>query len=277
MDFSPIYNYPMWAVGLIFIVILSTALEFGFRVGLKRRAKWKDANSGGGAVVLTSMFALMGLVLAFTYAVGVSHYDARKKAVVIEANTLGTAFLKANLVAEPGRTELKTILLDYARSRVFHSAAFSTNEDRKAVLMMTLDKQASVWSATIHAVDQGDRGPMEASLVNSINDVIDAHGIRIAAIFDKLPKVVMWMLVCISAASLGVAGYNAGIQGRMSRWRMTAFTLVLTGLMLVILDFDRPSDGLVVVEEFSLNAIIADMEADLGQRIESTGKHSQLD
>ena len=70
MELAPIYNYPIWAVGLAFIVILTTVLELGFRVGLKRRETWKDADSGGGAVVLNSMFALLGLVLAFTYAIG---------------------------------------------------------------------------------------------------------------------------------------------------------------------------------------------------------------
>ena len=73
------------------------------------------------------------------------------------------------------------------------------------------------------------------------------------------------MLLFIAAASLGVAGYNAGIQGRMSRFRMTALTLVITGLMLIILDFDRPGDGFVIVDEFSIENVIADMEADLGQ------------
>jgi hypothetical protein len=265
MEFAPIYNYAIWAVGLFFVVILTTALELGFRVGVKNREKWKDADSGGGAVVLNSMFALMGLVLAFTYAIGMNHYDANKKAVIIEANALGTAFLKANLVAEPGRTELKTALLDYARSRAFHSGAYGTNEDRKAALVITLDKQAELWLATMHVVDQGDRGPISSSLVGAINDVIDAHTLRLAALLDKLPRVVMWMLLLVAAASLGVAGYNAGIQGRMSRFRMTALTLVLTGLMFIILDFDRPGDGLVIVDEFSIDIVIADMEADLGQ------------
>jgi hypothetical protein len=265
MEFAPIYNYAIWAVGLFFVVILTTALELGFRVGVKNREKWKDADSGGGSVVLNSMFALMGLVLAFTYAVGINHHDANKKAVIIEASALGTAFLKANLVAEPGRSELKATLLDYARSRAFHSGAYETYEDRQAALMLTLDKQAELWLVTMHIVDQGDRGPIASSLAAAINDVIDAHTLRLAALLDKLPWVVIWMLLLIAAASLGVSGYNAGIQGRMSRFRMAALTLVITGLMVIIIDFDRPGDGFVIVDELSIEFVIADMEADLGQ------------
>ena len=118
---------------------------------------------------------------------------------------------------------------------------------------------------TTHVIDQSDRGPISSSLVAAINDVIDAHTIRLAAILDKLPRVVIWKLLFLAAASLGVAGYNAGIQGRMSRFRMSALTLVITGLMLIILDFDRPLDRLIVADDFSIDNVIAEMEADLGQ------------
>jgi hypothetical protein len=265
MELAPIYNIPIWAVGLIFIAILTTTLEISFRIGFKKREVWRDADSGGGAVVLNSMFALLGLVLAFTYSMGVNNYDANKKAVIMEANELSTAFLKANLVAEPGRTELKTKLLEYARTRYFSWGAYITAEERKMELRITLDEQAELWSATMRVIEQGNRGPMSSSLVASINDVIDAHTIRLAAILDKLPRVVIWMLLFLAAAALGVAGYNAGTQGQMSRFRMTALTLVITSLMLIILDFDRPGDGIIIVDNFSMDNVIADMEADLGQ------------
>lgn len=263
MKVALLYNYPLWASALIFLVVLVIALESGYRVGLKRRALWKDADSGGGAVVLTSMFALLGLVLAFTYASGVSRFDARKDAVILEANALGTAFYRTDLVAEPGRTELKQTLLEYARTREFPPDTVRTDADRELVLKTTLDQLAKIWPATKKIVEQGEPGPRESSLVAAINDVSDVHTIRLAAVLDTLPKVILWMLLFIAAASLGVAGYNAGIQGRMSRWRMTAFTLVLAGLMVIILDFDRPNDGLVIVNHHHINMLIVEMEANL--------------
>ena len=264
LEFSLLYSLPLWVAGLIFIIVLAIALEFGFRVGLKRRSTWKDADSGGGAVVLTSMFAIMGLVLAFTYASGVSRFDARKAAVMNEANALGTAFHRADLVAEPGRTELRKILLEYARTRAFDPADVRTNEERTAILKISLASLEKLWPATKDIVEQGKPGPIEVSLVAGINVVIDAHTIRLTAVLDTLPKVVVWMLLFIAAAALAVAGYNAGIQGRMSRWRMSAFALVLTGLMLVILDFDRPNEGFVIVKNSSIKAVVAGMEAELG-------------
>ena len=96
---------PLWVIALLFLAVLSVAVELGFRVGLRKRKQWPDAEIGGGGVVLTAMMALLGLILAFTYSASASRYDARKQAVIVEANDIGTAFLRAGLVDDPGRTE----------------------------------------------------------------------------------------------------------------------------------------------------------------------------
>ena len=70
------------------------------------------------------------------------------------------------------------------------------------------------------------------------------------------------MLILIAAASLTVTGFNAGISGRMSRWRVTAFAVVLTGVMNMIVDFDRP-DGLIQINQASMKIAVSDMEARL--------------
>ncbi len=265
MQLSLLYSTPMWIASLFGIVILFIALEAGFRVGLTRRKKWHDADSGGGAIVQTSIFALLGLILAFTYASAVNRHDARKHAVLVESNAISTAFQWADLIVEPGRTELKQMLLDYTRTRLFSSNAQQSIETRTAALEKSLEKQSKIWPAIKRVVEQNNPAPMTTSLVAAINFVFDAHTMRLAAAFDTLPKPVMWMLLFITAVSLSVAGYNAGIQGRMSRWRMAALTLVLTGLMILILDYDRSLDGMITVNQDDINLVIAEMEASLEQ------------
>ena len=107
-------------------------------------------------------------------------------------------------------------------------------------------------------------GPAELLLVSAINEVLDVHTVRIAALFDKLPEVVMLMLSGIASASLAVTGFIAGIHGRMSRWRMMIFAMVLAGVMLVIVDYDRPGNGFIRTKVGSLLVLVQDMETDLG-------------
>lgn len=260
-----VYQLPTWLTCVLFVVVLLAALEGGYRRGLRRRDLWKDADAGGGQVVLTSMFALLGLLLAFTYAFTVSRHEGRKHAVITEANALGTAFLRAGLVAEPGRSELKKALLDYGRTRIVPPGVELTDAKIRELIHRSVQAQAKLWPATERIIHRKPPGPIEASLVAAINEVIDMHTIRAVAVVDRLPQVVLWMQLFIAAASLAVAGFNAGLSGRMSRWRMTALTFVLTAVIIVIIDFDMPQRGFIRVSQEPLVTVIRDMEADLAK------------
>ncbi|MDJ0956909.1 MAG: hypothetical protein QNI91_08640 [Arenicellales bacterium] len=256
-------DLPHWVGEMIFFVVLLAALELGYRVGVWQYDKWEDAEDGGGNLVLTSVLALLGLLLAFTFADGVSHYKTRKQAVISEANALGTAFLRADMVADPGRTELKQALLDYARTRaVKPGTAYSTDKARELVAEST-QAMAKLWPTTMQILQQQTPGPLEASLVAAINNVIDHNAIRNTALFDKLPPIVLLLLIFITSAALAVAGFNAGLSGRMSRWRMIIFAMVLAGVVLVIRDFDIPTSGFIVVSHDNILSVIDEMEANL--------------
>lgn len=265
MDYFLFYRLPIVIGALVIFAILIAATEVGYRAGLWKRDVWKNAEAGGGNLVLTSMFALLGLILAFTFAAGVSHYQQRKQAVIAEANALGTAFLRADLVADPGRTALKGALYDYARTRTVKAGDSVTPAAIRDLIDRSSEVKARLWPIVQQILQQAPPGPIEASLVASVNEVLDMHTIRIAAFFDKLPRLVIVMLVFVAAATLLVAGFNSGVSGRISRWRISALALVLTGVMLVIVDFDRPVSGFVRVSQDSIHSTIADMEADLGR------------
>ena len=107
--------------------------------------------------------------------------------------------------------------------------------------------------------------PLQAALVQSVIEIHDTHTERIAAVFDRMPGIVFLLLVLIASVSLGVAAHNAALTGRMNRWRMSAFALVLTALMVVIVDFDRSKAGLIIVSNAPLVDVVREMETSLGR------------
>jgi hypothetical protein len=265
MSFSFFYYIPLIFGGLIMFAILLAALEVGYRIGFKQRKKWLDADTGGGTVALSTMFALLGLILAFTYASGINRFEDRKQTVIEESNTLGTAFLTAGFIAEPGGKALQETILAYAKTRVISREHSLSHAEIMEILNNTKQAQEKLWPTLEKALMQGKLGPIEVSMVTAMNDVLNMHTIRLAALFDKLPKAVIWMLIFISAATIAVTGFNAGLSGKISRWRTATLALVMAGVMLVILDYDRPRDGFIRVSQYSLNTVIAEMEANLAR------------
>jgi hypothetical protein len=266
MNIPWLHQFPLWVSAVLLLVVFSLALESGLRAGLRQyRSREDGGKTEQGDLTLNSMLILLALMLALTFSFSLSRADLRKQAVLNEANAIGTAFYRADLAAEPARTELRDRLLAYARTRLFKSEGYLTPQLLQQQMARSLDAQAKLWPATVRVLEGDLPAPIQASIVQAINEVLDAHTTRITFAFDRLPWIVMVLLVFISAASLGVVGYNVALGGALYRWRMSTFTLVLAAIILIISDFDRPSSGFIQVSNQSLISLVEDMELALGE------------
>lgn len=262
MEVPWLYEVPLWLVGILFLVPLLVAVELGFRMGLHQFRQAPDAKrSVRGDVTLGSMLALLGLLLAFTYAFSLSRADMRKQAVVQEANAIGTAFLRAELGAEPGRSELRQGLLEYARTRLVEREVYG--DDLRAVVDRSLEAQSRLWPAMKRSLQHDVPPPIQVAIMQAVNEVLDTNAVRLAVINDRVPGAVLALLVFVAAASLAVAAQNAGLNGSINRGRMGAFSLILAALMVVIVDFDRGQHGLIRISSQPIEAVIKDIEGQL--------------
>lgn len=256
------YSIPPWSVSLIKIVVLLFALELGYWIGLKKHRSTGVQTSDSEGVILASTFALLGLIFAFTFNASVERNDLRKQEVIVEANAIGTAFLRADLIADPGKTEIKRTLLDYARLRIPPKDGNLGPDKQKELIKLSSEIIADLWPTTMAAISRSlQPGAVEISLVNSVNEVIDQNTVRNAAILDRLPAAILWMLVLISIFVMAEAGYKAGLSGRISRPRYIGFVMVLALVMAAIADYDRPQEGMIRVDQASMINTVSDMEA----------------
>ncbi|GMU78701.1 MAG: hypothetical protein AMXMBFR46_14960 [Acidimicrobiia bacterium] len=74
-------------------------------------------------VVQAALVGFVALLLAFGLSMAVGRYEARRDAVVNEANAVGTAYLRAQTLVEPLRTESMRLLREYTDSRIALSDA----------------------------------------------------------------------------------------------------------------------------------------------------------
>lgn len=122
------------------------------------------------------------------------------------------------------------------------------------------EAQSRLWPALEQALRGETLGPYQASMMQAITEVLDAQTRRNLAVFDRTPPVVALLLLAIAALSLLVAGHNAGLEGGISRARMAGFVVILSFLMTVILDFDRPQTGFIRLSNAPLISTVEDME-----------------
>ena len=255
----------MLASTLVLFVSLPILAIAGFVVGRRVRTKRLQAGLSidnlVGETTLGAFLALLGLLLAFTFGNALSHFNDRKVAMTEEANALGTAFLRADVLSDPVKTELKTALLDYARSRVIAAPDRVLAEDTAlAKLEHTLQLQAKLWPLALKGTADPVPAAMRSFVLGSINDVIDAHMIRIAALSLPISKFANAMMFVSALAAVFLLGNRAGIVGRNLTWRTFFFSGFLFLVMLTIVDTQRATEGFIIVDETPLKATIYDME-----------------
>src|SRR5213595_1164116 len=100
-------------------------------------------------IVQGAFFALVGLILAFGLTLAIGRYEQRRAAVVDDANTIGTTYLRAQTLAEPERSASLPLLRRYAglaldlSSEVPNSDAMDVTERSESAVQRDLWRLAS--------------------------------------------------------------------------------------------------------------------------------------
>src|SRR5688500_15183798 len=109
------------AIGVGLLLGLLAAVEAGYWIGRRRVAAAQDGAPGGGGqvgAIQGAMLGLLGLLLGFSFAGAASRFIERQDLIVQEANAIGTAYLRADVIPEPHASELRQGLADYVAHRL---------------------------------------------------------------------------------------------------------------------------------------------------------------
>lgn len=254
---------------LFLIVVLPAAAGLGYLVGkmaLRRAtAAGHDIDHSAGEVTLGGIMALLGLILAFTFGNALSTFQDRSNALLDEANAIGTAFLRAELLPEAEAQALQTALLDYTRTRLLPEGGAGSREDLVAFLDRTLEAQSALWPTMLEATTDPVQPPIRTFVAASVNDVIDAHAVRLQTFSVSLMGVTQTVSLSVALVALFMLGNRSGSHGRKLTWRTFLFSATLLLVMMVIQDIQRSEQGFVTTDPTPLLVALADMEAVLAE------------
>ena len=235
------------AVGML------TALECGYRLGRPAATRAGEALRAHINSVQTSLLGLLALIIGFTFALALQHYDARSAAVVTEANAIGTTWLRSGLLSGNAGSEVRELLRRYVDARITESHIPLSQLTRRAgVVAQDQTLLDQLWQATVHIVAR-DSGPVTSGLfVQSLNDTIDAFGSNNAVLDRHMPEIVLWILFATFGVTAAVLGYSASVADhRPPLATMLLITLIVLVTYLII-DLDRPRRGLIRVSQTPL-------------------------
>ena len=208
-------GFPIWVVFVATIVAFVIATNVGYLAGVRVRGRLGEVATPDMGATMGGLLGLLGLLLAFTFGMAGQRFDWRKTLVVEEANAIGTAWLRIDLIPEPQATQARIVLRDYTQARL----DIATTAKRSEGIVRSEKLQGDLWRITAAAAASSPT-PTVALFVSAVNEVIDMHGRRVqAALRNPIPPTIFATLYAVAILVLLVTGYPGGSPAIRAPWR----------------------------------------------------------
>ncbi len=234
------------AAGLLLGML--ACLELGRRIGVRRMAADPDGVKSGTGPVDSAVFALLGLLIAFTFASAANRYEARRQLILEEANDIGTAYLRLDLLADAPRAELQQLFREYLDSRLETYRRVDEPALALTEYAHSVELQGRIWARALASAREVPSPAAQQLLLPALNEMFDIANTRRAAMLMHQPPIVFGMLIAVALCGAVLAGHSLA-TGRARSWiHILAFAAVTALTVYVILDLEYPRFGLIRVD-----------------------------
>ena len=242
-----VVNFWLLAGGLLLAIF--ALLELGRRIGIYRRRKDPEGAGSGLGALEGAVFGLMGLLIAFTFSGAASRFDARRELIGHEANAIGTAYLRIELLPEATQPQLRQDFRDYTDLRVtmfrIVRKNFGAAEQDYA---RSIELQNKIWNEAVAACREQNSPAVTTLVLSSLNEMIDITTTRTVATQTHPPEVVFYGLGILVLATSLLAGYGMAGSKHRSWMHMVVYAFIMASTLYVILDLEYPRFGLIRVD-----------------------------
>lgn len=217
----------------------------------------RDARSAQAAV-----FGLLGLVLAFTFSGAMQRFDERRHLIVEEANDIGTAWYRIDLLPPARQAGMRDLFRQYMDTRIQTYSNVTDEAATNASLAKGEQLQRQIWAAAIASADESGKVAPYTVLLPALNEMFDITTTRAAVTQMHPPAVVYGMILVLSAVGAVFSGYALG-GGQQRSWvHKLAFPLATAAALFVIVDMEFPRLGLIRVD--STDYVMAELRKMMG-------------
>lgn len=253
----PVFELPTWLLAILLMVVLMGAAVVGLLIGRTLRGSHDKVRESFG-VLQAALIAFVGLILAFGLSLAVGRYEARRMAVVDEANTIGTAYLRAQTLDEPLRSKSLALLVSYTDAELQLSNERPGSVGAAETIAAASALQRPLWRLAAQAVREQPTATAPRLYEESLNDMFDAQTTRVSGLGNRVPGEVLFVELIGAGIALALLGLHVGVLGRGIVPLMLAAAMVAL-LMYTIIDLDRPTRGLIRIPDTALVQVRASM------------------
>ncbi|MGL6044601.1 MAG: hypothetical protein ACRC1J_11820 [Sandaracinobacteroides sp.] len=234
---------PLWLLGLFLFGLFTLAVQLGRMLALRRKS---DKAVSESSLLVSSSLGLMALLLGFTVSMAVARYDERRAVMVQEGNAIGTFVYRTDLMPADQRMRTVAALDDYVEARLEVGRQGVLPRELAAARSKQAAAQKLIWEQVLATSAVAPDGSFRILIVGSANEMFDMAAARDIALENRLPRTLMLLLLFFPLASMLLIGYVSGNSVGAHWLASTEMVLLLTLVLLLIADLNRPRQGTIL-------------------------------
>lgn len=256
-----IYDLAPGTFALCVLALMFVASELGYRFGRRADRAEPEQSRMVSSAIKGTIFGLVALLLGFSYSMTSNRHNQRLQLVLDEANAIGTCYLRAGLLSEPPRGEIRAALRRYTDLRIEH---FERALDETAFQRTSSGMDSALvalWSGVTDATSQDQSQILPSQIVPAANAVIDLSATWAWSTRVHLPPSVLVLLAASMLVSAFLIGHSSGQVRRRHLGLWVALNVLIMLVLFVVMDFDRARHGLIQVDHTALIEVQRSMRA----------------
>jgi len=238
-------SFVVVAIPLLLFFGVLMFIDIGYRIGKRALPRSPGTSDQTTVTVDAAVYGLLGLTLAFTFGGASDRLAVRRAQIVQEANAIGTAYLRVDLLPDSSQLPIRGLFRDYLEARIDVYDKFLDRAASKAALDRAGELQRKIWSASVAAARNAPDTTASLLVIPALNDMFDIATTRTMAAFIHAPSIILALLVMLSLLAAVLAGSEMASQPQRNGLQMVLFALAISCTVYVVLDLEFPRAGLI--------------------------------
>ncbi|HEY2474832.1 MAG TPA: hypothetical protein VGI19_08505 [Candidatus Cybelea sp.] len=235
------------------------ALAGGYLYAARSRAILDEKGDWAFGLGQAAIFAVIALIMGFSFSFAAGRFEARRELVVIEADAIRTAYLRAAFLPGAQSVPFREALVDYTRTRLDTYASVADARAERLAIDKGKDLQGRLWTMATTAGLRDPRSPLFADLTRSVVEVIKSSEDQASALHNHVPRAIIGIIILSTLVGAFLFGLTFG-QVRVPYALLSViFCLLFAATVFTIIDLDHPQGGFIPVDVAPLQEVLDDM------------------
>ncbi len=247
MEISLLVSTDTYVIVFIQFILMIVFIVMGIKVSFFRKVSRDSEESN--SIVITGIYTIMGLLLAFSFGMSGSRFDSRKKDIVEESNNIGTAVLRSDMYPDSIRALFREDFRNYLEARILYFETYDDLNKIKKSMLVSDEYADKLWKRATELSRNSQYFVASNQMIPALNAMFDIANTRMRGELYKLPDPLIYMLLVSLLISAFVFGYTSQAKGKVDWFIAICFCLVSILIIYIILDMDRPRRGLINLDD----------------------------